>query len=68
MVTVDDGIDEFDAVLIVDSLLLSDVCLDIDLLCGENILCCFEVDVLVAVVGVDGKVFCETMVEYCRTG
>jgi hypothetical protein len=50
-------------------LLLIDVCLDICLVCGESIFCCFDVELLLVVVGgVDGKVFCETIVEYCRTG
>ncbi len=49
-------------------LLLIDVCLDTCFVCGERIVCCLDVELLLVVVVADGRVFCDTIVEYCRTG
>jgi hypothetical protein len=68
VVTDDIGCVEF--VIAIESLLLIDVCLDICFVEGEWIFCCLDVELLldVVVVDVDGRVFCETIVEYCRIG
>ncbi len=58
-------VDWFEVVFTVESLLLTDVCLDIGLGFGESTLCCFDIELLFVV---DVGVFCETIVEYCRTG
>lgn len=60
----------------VESLLFIDVCLEICFVEGEWIFACLDVELLLDVVAavvvvdvdVDGKVFWETIVEYCRTG
>ncbi len=54
-----------DVVITVESLLLMDVCLDIWFVFGESTFCCFDIELLFVV---DGSVFWETIVEYCRTG
>jgi len=66
---VTDDIGWLEVVIIVESLLLIDICLDTCFVCGESTFCCLDVELLlVVVVNIDGRVFCETIVEYCRTG
>jgi hypothetical protein len=67
MVVVPDDIDCVDVVITVESLLLIDVCLDICFVCDGKTFCCFDIELLL-IIGVDGNVFCDTMVEYGRTG
>ncbi len=68
VVVVPADIDWLEVVITVESLLVLDVCLEICFVCGERIFCCLDVELLLGAVDVAGKVFWDTMVEYCRIG